>query len=294
MKRSDYETFLAVARLRNFRKAAEHLNTTQSNVSARIAGLEARLGTALFDRQPSAVFLTAAGHDLIPFAEDVLGSMEAFEEAAGTAASLSGTLRLAMSETLVSFLFPRFMEVFSQRFPKADLEIVIDSTTNQRQQLLDQSVDLAWLMGPISEFEVTNLPLVRMPLVWAVAPNHPVAERGHLTLEDLRRYAIMTYARISRPHAELLATLATSGIRRPRLFASNALSASLALTVGGFGVATLPEVFAREQAEAGVIRLVTADVSLNALEFTASYLNRAPSSLVRQSAEIARQIASAE
>ena len=44
------ETLIWVADLGSFRKAAAHLNTTQPNISTRIAGLEATLGTALMRR----------------------------------------------------------------------------------------------------------------------------------------------------------------------------------------------------------------------------------------------------
>ncbi len=293
MKRSDFETFLTVARMSSFHKAADALHTVQSNVSARIADLERRLGQPLFDRQRGGVKLTRAGLDLIPYAEDVLHSMDRFERASGAEAQHSGTLRLSMSETMVALLFPKFAQEFSNRFPNADLEIMIDTTSHQRQQLLDQSSDLAFLLGPISEYEIANRPLASLPMKWIVPSGHPAARRGHLDLADLSELPILTYSRMSRPYSELASSCAEHGIRRPRLLSSNSINATLALVSSGYGVATLPLVIARPALDCGDVCAVTADIPLSDLVFTASYLDRSPSTLVVEAARMAGEIAAA-
>ena len=65
-------TFLWVAKLGGFRKAAEKLNTSQPPVSARIAALEDRLGAALFERGQGGVRLTAKGRELLSYAEKLV------------------------------------------------------------------------------------------------------------------------------------------------------------------------------------------------------------------------------
>ena len=66
------KTFLAVARNRNFTRAAEEVHLAQSSVSDQIQSLEAELGTALFIRSRSGLELTAAGEALRPYAEEIL------------------------------------------------------------------------------------------------------------------------------------------------------------------------------------------------------------------------------
>ncbi|MDJ0686781.1 MAG: LysR family transcriptional regulator [Alphaproteobacteria bacterium] len=291
MKRANIQTFLAVARLRSFRQSSDFLNTTQSNVSARIAALERDLGVMLFHRTPGSVQLTAAGRDLIPLAQDAIRSMEAFEAAAGAPRLESGTLRLALSETMVAVLLPEFMRAFSDRFPRAGVEITVESTTVQRQQLLDRTVDVAFLMGPVSEYLVSNVPLATLPLLWVVHPDHPIATRGRITLDDLKRHPIMTYARNSRPYAELSSALLAAGVERPRLFASNALHANLAMTRELMGIGTMPAVFADPFIACGDLRAVACDLALSDLEFTASYLTEGGTGLAEEASNLARDIA---
>ena len=71
MDASDLKMFEAVARLGGMNRAAEELNTVQSNVTQRIKRLEDELGTPLFDRHSRGVSLTAAGQRLMPYARDI-------------------------------------------------------------------------------------------------------------------------------------------------------------------------------------------------------------------------------
>lgn len=291
MKRAHLQTFLAVARLQSFRKSSAFLNTTQSNVSARIAALEHDLGAKLFHRDGVSVQLTATGRDLIPYAQNVIRSLEELEAAAGAVRFEAGTLRLALSETLVGVLLPSFMQRFSERFPLATVEITVESTANQRQQLLDRVVDVAFLMGPVSEHQVSNVPLLRLPLVWAMHPDHPVASAERIGVSDLKRHPIMSYTRNSRPYTELRSALIAAGVERPRLFESNVLSATLAMTQALLGVATLPALVAKPHVVAGQLKILPCDVPLTDLKFTASYLTEGGMGLAEEAAQLAQAIA---
>src|SRR4051794_28931128 len=66
---SDIKTFAAVARTGGITRAAEMLNTVQSNVTQRIKALEAEIGTALFERHSRGMSLTGAGRRLLPYAQ---------------------------------------------------------------------------------------------------------------------------------------------------------------------------------------------------------------------------------
>ena len=90
MNLKQLEAFLWVARLGSFSKTAERLFTTQPAISSRIANLEDELRTVLFDREGGAVRITAAGHGLLPLAEDALGAVQTMRERAGMPAEVSG------------------------------------------------------------------------------------------------------------------------------------------------------------------------------------------------------------
>src|SRR5258708_11236048 len=66
---TDLLTFSTVARLGGITRAAEELNTVQSNVTQRVKALEAEIGTALFERHSRGMTLTGAGRRLLPYAQ---------------------------------------------------------------------------------------------------------------------------------------------------------------------------------------------------------------------------------
>ena len=126
--------FEAAARRGSFRAAAEELAITQSAVSHQIAGLERRLGTALFRRKARRVELTEAGAAYHPFLS------EAFDRIAqGTGLvsrqALTGELMVQVYVTVaVKWLIPRL-----HRFQMAEPDILVRMSTNQLDWEFDPS-----------------------------------------------------------------------------------------------------------------------------------------------------------
>ena len=69
MELSDLVTFSTVARLGAVTRAADELNTVQSNITHRVKALEAEIGTPLFERHSRGMTLTGAGRRLLPYAQ---------------------------------------------------------------------------------------------------------------------------------------------------------------------------------------------------------------------------------
>ena len=132
MNLKQLEAFLWVARLGSFSKTAERLFTTQPAISSRIANLEDELRTVLFDREGGAVRITAAGHVLLPLAEDALGAVQTMRERAGMPAEVSGLLRLGVSETIVQTWLYDLLAELRVTYPALDVEISVDVTANLR------------------------------------------------------------------------------------------------------------------------------------------------------------------
>ena len=81
MELKDLRCFIFVYEAKGFGKAAEALNTTQSNVSARMRKLEAFLGAPLFERLHRGIAPTAKGEKLYRYAKEVIASADRAVEA---------------------------------------------------------------------------------------------------------------------------------------------------------------------------------------------------------------------
>lgn len=280
------ETFIWVATLGSFRKAAERLYTTQPAISTRIAALEEELGVQLFERESGKTLLTSKGQELLPFAEKIVFMSEQLRKRADRVALLSGILRLGVSETIVHSWLPQFFRDLHKAVPNLDVEITVDVTSNLRTGLMGRSLDLAFLMGPVSEPKIENRALCSFPLLWVASPNLNLPDR-RLELEELAAWPIVTYARNTKPFAEISQKFSQLDELPARFYSSSSLAACRRLTIDGIGVSTLPlSVIADELRSGQLVQLDTAWTP-SQLEFTASY----PSVPFNPVAELAANLA---
>jgi DNA-binding transcriptional LysR family regulator len=292
MNLKQLETFIWVATLGSFRKAAARLNTTQPAVSSRIASLEESLGVKLFERQNRSIALTAMGQNIFPYAEKVLFMSDKLKEQAASPETLSGVLRLGVSETLVHTWLSDFLNRVHQLFPLVDIEITVDVTSNLRKELIDRSMDLAFLLGPISDYNIENIDLCAYPLVWAASPELKLPQ-GRIEMDLIAQKSIITYARNTRPYAEVRAFL-REGVGEPaRIFPSSSLAACKRMAIDGVGVGMLPMAYIRNEVKDGQLVVIESTWQASDLVFTASY-PRAPQNLLTNRIAVLASVAAEE
>jgi DNA-binding transcriptional LysR family regulator len=286
------EIFWWTVRLRSFRGAAERLNTTQPAVSQRVATLEAECGGRLLERGRNGVTPTARGRRLLDYAERMLRLRAEMLEAVGGAARMTGTLRLGVAETIVHTWLGRFLERAHAAFPDVSLDIEVDVTPNLRAGLVEHTLDLAFLMGPIADPRVANLPLCRYALAFCASPRLDLppapVPRGALLARP-----IITYPRTTRPTIELIAALRGPDLPPPRLFGSSSLATILRMTADGIGVAVIPPAVAARELAEGAIRLVETEIPPPGLAFTASFPAGPEDGIARRLAILAVEVAEA-
>ena len=292
MTLTQLKTFLWVAKLGGFRRAAEKLHTSQPAISARIGGLEEQLGVPLFERASGGVTLTAKGRELLVDAEKIVALAESTRRRIGAPEAHSGVLRLGVSETIVHAWLSRFLARFSSVFPNVDLDLAVDVSVNLRDGLLNRSLDLAFLMGPVSEYSVTNIDLSEFRLAWfAAGPVAELARRGDIEAV-FARYPVITFARNTRPFSEIKTALFERYGPGTRLFPSSSLAACFQMVRDGVGIGALPAELAAVHVRGGSMVEVDLDWQPGALRFTASYVSDPVDSLTQSAAELAAEIAS--
>ena len=281
-------TFLAVVRMGGIRKAAEVLNITQPAVTTRIKNLEASLGADLFERTANGVRLTKRGDLLVQYAEQVEQLAERVGRDVMDPAGVEGHLRLGVSETIAQCWLPEFVAALHRRYPTLDIEINVDISMNLRADLLNREIDLAILLGPISEYSVDNVDLPAFDLAWYCAAN---AEEPPEGASGFLLKPVITYARNTRPFRELKAELAARVGPHVSTFPSSSLSACFRLVEAGLGVAALPRTLGAPMVSADRIREFDPGWVPSPLRFTASFLGEPKSHIVETAALIARDVA---
>ena len=276
-------TFLWVARLGGFRRAAERMHLSQPAVSSRIAALEDHLQVVLLERGPGGLTLTRQGAMLVGYAEQMMFVQEEIRARVADPARMGGLFRVGASETIAQSWLPAFLKAFAQAHPRVGVELTVDISHHLRAALVERRLDLALLMGPISEYTVENVALPRMSLRWYRPAGHGAV--------DFAAMPVMSYAAGTRPHRELATLLARRVGPGVRVFASASLSASLRMIAEGIAVGPFPPALAQPLVEAGRIEAFDPGMALSPLAFTASYLAEPEGFLAARAAGMALDVA---
>jgi DNA-binding transcriptional LysR family regulator len=164
------ETLIWIERLGTFAAAAEHLNTTQPAISARISELESRLGTKLFQRNGRLMTLTPAARSLMreyqPLWEQLQGL---FLRSAGFD-HYKGVVRIGAGEIAAATCLPNFVASMKRQWHDLSWEIEIQLTAQLIQGLLAGKIDLAFAAGPIAHPALVAMPIGSVEMIWVASP----------------------------------------------------------------------------------------------------------------------------
>jgi DNA-binding transcriptional LysR family regulator len=125
----DLEAFVAVARTRNFRRAALEQRVSVSSLSQRLRDIEERLGVRLMNRTTRSVALTEAGELLLArVGPAMLDVSDALERVRGLRDVPSGRLRINAPPPAIDLVLAPMVTPFLRQYPRIELEIVAESS----------------------------------------------------------------------------------------------------------------------------------------------------------------------
>lgn len=285
------EAFVWVADLQSFRRAAERLNTTQPNISARIAGLETALGTTLMTRDAGSVRLTVKGQDMLVHARRVLDATDALIAATDQKDLIAGTLRLGVTEMIVHTWLRDYLRALKDQFPNVTVELTVDLSVNLEKGLTERALDLALQNGPFSRLTTGEIDLGAYDLIWVAAPD--LAPTGKISTDMMAAHPILTHARDTRLFEEVAAHFAMRRDLAARLVPSSNLAACLHMTVDGMGIATLPAAMVTRELASGALRQIPYNWVPAPLHFFARFDAEKSSVTVAEAAQVAVGVATA-
>lgn len=179
----------AIAAEGSFKRAADSLYVSQPAISLQVQNLERHLDVPLFDRAGRRAQLTEAGHLLLTYGEKVLSMCQETCRAIEDLQNLKGgTLIVGASQTTGTYLLPRMIGLFRQKYPNVVVQLQVHSTRRTAWSVMNGQLDLAIVGGEVSAELAQSLeivPYARDELVLIVPASHPFAQRERITKEDL-------------------------------------------------------------------------------------------------------------
>jgi DNA-binding transcriptional LysR family regulator len=179
--------FLAVARYRHFRRAAESLHLTQPAVSRHISDLEAELGVRLFDRNTREVVPTEAGRYLENAMGRVLDELEGvLEHVHSEGERKHGKVRVASVPTLSAGLMPQCIAYCEQAWPELTILLRDQVQTLVLDSVRGGEVDFGVAIEPPAPEEFDTEIILHDPFYLVCRSDHPLAARGAVPWKALK------------------------------------------------------------------------------------------------------------
>ena len=177
--------FTAVARYRSFTRAARELHLTQPAVSQQIKLLEQEAGLPLFEHIGRTIHVTAAGQELLRYATQVTDSLrEAGETLAAMRGLKRGVLKLGAVST-AKYFAPALLSAFAPAYPDVTIRFAVGNREEVIKLLAANEIDLVIMGRPPRELATVAVPFAKHPLVIIAAPNHPLASKRRIPLQQL-------------------------------------------------------------------------------------------------------------
>ncbi len=277
----------AIANEGSFKKAADSLYVTQPAVSLQIQNLEKQLEVTIFDRGGRKAQLTEAGQLLLDYCEKILTKCHEACRAIEDLHNLKGgSLIIGASQTTGTYLMPRMIGLFRQKFPNVTVQLQVHSTRRTGWSVANGQIDLAIIGGelpPELDVLLEVVPYTTDELALVLPVNHPLAKLKELTKEDLYKIGFITLDSQSTTRKVVDKLLANSGLEIQRLrldMELNSLEAIKNAVQSGLGAAFLPIVSIERELEAGTIhKAIVIDLEvrreLKLIRHPARYCSRA-------------------
>jgi DNA-binding transcriptional LysR family regulator len=172
----DLQAFVAIARTRNFRRAALEQRVSVSSLSQRLRAMEERLGVRLMNRTTRSVALTEAGELLLAGVGPAISDVsDALDRVRGLRDVPSGRLRINAPPPAIDLVLAPMVAPFLKAHPKVDLEIVAESSLID---IVDAGFDAGVRYGEHLAQDMIAVPLGPPQRYAVVASAQYVAQHG--------------------------------------------------------------------------------------------------------------------
>ncbi len=186
------ETFLAVARLSSFSRAAEQRFRTQPAISAQIRAMEEEVGAKLLDRSGGRVAVTAAGKHFLKYVEEALEARKNVLSALKEMDEIPrGEVVVAANEGTCLHVLPEVFAQFKKQYPRVGVSI----RRSEHAKILDavnfNAVDFGVVSLPVADKRLSVVPIHREELVIMVPPGHPLSKQKSAMIADVAPFPLL-------------------------------------------------------------------------------------------------------
>lgn len=265
MDLKNLKTFLYVAELSSFTRAAEILGYSQPTVSFQIRQLEKELDAQLFERINHTVVLTAKGREVMHYAQQLNKLAQELEQTLHAPAEITGLVRLATADSLCPLLLGECYAAFRREYPGIRLKIITAGTEEMFRLLNHNEVDLVLTLdNHIYNAEYVIAHEEQISVHFIAGNSHPLLAHPELSVSELLDEPFFLTEKGMSYRRMLDETLAARSMEiHPVLETGNAKQICH-LVEAGLGISFLPDYASQKTVDSGkILHLPVTDISIN-------------------------------
>lgn len=189
------QVFQAVYQQRGYGKAADLLGLTQPAVSSQIKHLEDALGQKLFEFIGRKLYSTAAGETVARSVDEVFNQLREMQNSLhAMEGQVAGDLRIAVVST-AQYIVPYLLKPFRDQHPAVNITVHVGNRARVVEQLFENRNDLV-IMGIVPDDRpLSSLPFLDSETIPVVRPDHPLAQRESVALDELMAQPLLVRER---------------------------------------------------------------------------------------------------
>jgi DNA-binding transcriptional LysR family regulator len=181
------QTLLAVSELKSFTRAAEHLSLTQPAVTQHIKQLEKELGIKIFNRIGNEIKPTIEGNIVLQYAKRYIALYQRMVQDLQNEKQHMRRLTVGVTHTAESNAVAEVLGNYCINNAGTSIVIISDTISNLYRMLKNFELDLAVVEAKIQDESINSLLLDTDSLVLVVSPNHPLAKKSMVTIEEVKK-----------------------------------------------------------------------------------------------------------
>ena len=255
----DYDqlaSFLEVAKLQSFSRAAEKIYRTQPAISAQVRLLEQECGEKLFDRSGKKVLLTPAGEILQRYAQRIIElNKEALQAIAELNQTARGKLQIGANEATCLYVLPKTFARFRELYPLVQISIYRNFSHKILQKVQEGAIEVGIVTLPQSANNMEVIPVFRDEMQVIVPANHPLATNRSATVEEIANFPLIlpktghtrvVLDRLLRTYREhLQVSMELASVETIKKFVG-----------AGLGISIVSRAYAQPEVAAGLVKLI--------------------------------------
>lgn len=186
MTLTELKYIVMLAEEKHFGRAADRCYVSQPTLSVAVKKLEEELGTAIFERSKSSVYVTPLGEQIITQAKRVLDQANTIKELASSGKNqLKSPLKIGAIFTIAPYLFPFMIPSLHKITSGMPLIIEEDLTENLRPKLRNGELDAIIVALPFREPDVVTQPIYEEDFMVLMPKNHPWTKLSSIETDQL-------------------------------------------------------------------------------------------------------------